>query len=71
MGELQNEHAISSEQTRNIVLIAFCRLMIKISNVSFNHQSMSFKNSGGDLIQTRLHSNIDADLSDMYIEELR
>ena len=71
IGELQNEHAISSERTRNILLIAFCRLMIKISNVSFNHQSMSFKNSGGDLIQTTLHSNTDEHLSNRYIDELR
>jgi hypothetical protein len=32
---------------------------------------MSFKNSGDDLIQTRLHSEIDEHLSDIYIDELR
>ena len=28
---------------RNLLLIAFCRTLIKLSNAAFNHQSMSFK----------------------------
>lgn len=29
--------------SKTLMLIAFCRLMIRLSNASFNHQSMSFK----------------------------
>jgi hypothetical protein len=29
--------------TKNLLLVAFCRLAIEVSNVAFNHQSMSFK----------------------------
>lgn len=28
---------------RNLLLIGFCRILIKLSNAAFNHQSMSFK----------------------------
>lgn len=30
---------------RTLLLIAFCRSLIKLSNAAFNHQSMSFKNN--------------------------
>jgi len=29
---------------RNLLLVAFCRVVITLSNAAFNHQSMSFKN---------------------------
>jgi hypothetical protein len=29
--------------TRDLLLVVFCRLIIKLSNAAFNHQSMSFK----------------------------
>jgi len=29
---------------RNLLLVAFCRVVIRLSNAAFNHQSMSFKN---------------------------
>ena len=32
-----------NSQTRNLLLVAFCRLVIEWSNAAFNHQSMSFK----------------------------
>ena len=28
---------------RNLLLVAFCRTLIELSNAAFNHQSMSFK----------------------------
>ena len=31
---------------RNLLMIAFCRIMMGLSNAAFNHQSMSFKPSG-------------------------
>ena len=43
--------AIESEtednsQERSLLLIAFCRTLISLSNAAFNHQSMSFKGPG-------------------------
>ena len=31
---------------RTLLLVAFCRTLIKLSNAAFNHQSMSFKDDG-------------------------
>ncbi len=46
-------HRISTVETidsvRNLLLIAFCRLLIEWSNAAFNHQSMSFKQSNQTL----------------------
>lgn len=38
-----------SQKTRDLLLIAFCRTLIKISNAAFNHQSMSFKEGSVEL----------------------
>ncbi len=32
-----------SDQARNLLLVAFCRTLIGLSNAAFNHQSMSFR----------------------------
>jgi hypothetical protein len=39
---------VSTPETaeRNLLLVAFCRTLIALSNAAFNHQSMSFKNDG-------------------------
>lgn len=42
----QTTSDLTSEKT--LLLIAFCRLMIKLSNAAFNHQSMSFKDVAQD-----------------------
>lgn len=34
----------SDEHTSDLLNVAFCRTLIRLSNASFNHQSMSFKN---------------------------
>ncbi|MBI4480336.1 MAG: DNA methyltransferase [Acidobacteria bacterium] len=47
----------SAEQT--LLLVAFCRTLIALSNVAFNHQSMSFKN---ETDQLSLDVGIDAGL---------
>lgn len=41
-----------TQQTRDLLLVAFCRTLIKISNAAFNHQSMSFKEGSTELDQT-------------------
>ena len=40
---------------RTLLLIAFCRSLIRLSNAAFNHQSMSFKNNS----QSSIGSDID------------
>ena len=37
------------EKTRNLLLVAFCRLVIDWSNAAFNHQSMSFRDEPASL----------------------
>jgi len=41
---------------RNLLLCAFCRSMISLSNAAFNHQSLSFKPSARNLPQLTLFS---------------
>lgn len=38
-----------SQVARNLLNIAFCRTLIKLSNAAFNHQSMSFKKNSPEL----------------------
>lgn len=37
------EGLAAAPKVKNLLLISFCRTLIKISNAAFNHQSMSFK----------------------------
>jgi DNA modification methylase len=61
-----NEHALSDSEERDLLHIAFCRAVIKLSNAAFNHQSMSFKNS--DTAQRLL--DFTCSHSDLFQEEL-
>lgn len=47
-------YTIKSIPTKNLLLIAFCRQMIRLSNAAFNHQSMSFKRITETTPQTQL-----------------
>ena len=38
-----------TQKTKDLLLVAFCRTLIKISNAAFNHQSMSFKEGNAEL----------------------
>jgi SAM-dependent methyltransferase len=40
-----NQQVIEASSVKDLLLIAFCRLVIQWSNAAFNHQSMSFKPS--------------------------
>jgi len=46
--ELNDQFPVRS-RAKDILLVAFCRLVIEWSNASFNHQSMSFKGDTGGL----------------------
>ena len=39
----------SDERAADLLNVAFCRALIRLSNASFNHQSMSFKNPSDNL----------------------
>ena len=49
---------------RNLLLVAFCRTLISLSNAAFNHQSMSFK----DGVQLNIPFN--ADMEQMFSKDL-
>lgn len=52
-------------QTRTLLMVAFCRTLIALSNAAFNHQSMSFKDDG------QLPVDLNLDMAGMYAENLR
>jgi hypothetical protein len=56
-----------SSQTRTLLLVCFCKVVIKLSNAAFNHQSMSFKDKNTkqlELIQPT------PDFSSIFLKEL-
>jgi hypothetical protein len=59
--EVTREH--SEEST--LLLIAFCRSLIELSNVAFNHQSMSFKDD------RQLALGFDIDMFQVFSEDVR
>lgn len=59
--------AVTEERTaaRNLLLVAFCRSLIALSNAAFNHQSMSFKDDA------QLALDFDLDMAGMFAEDVR
>lgn len=49
---------------RTLLLVAFCRSLIALSNAAFNHQSMSFKDDG------QLVIDLDIDLPNTYAQDV-
>jgi hypothetical protein len=49
---------------RTLLLIAFCRTLIAVSNAAFNHQSMSFKDVGQVLF------DLDIDMPGLYAQDV-
>ncbi len=49
----------------NLLLAAFCRTLIGLSNAAFNHQSLSFKNA------CDAHAPLHAEMELMFIEDLQ
>jgi hypothetical protein len=59
----------TSEQNtdeRDLLMVAFCRLVIKLSNAAFNHQSMSFKKKD----DVPLLFDLERDHADVFRREL-
>ncbi len=50
---------------RNLLMVAFCRSLIELSNAAFNHQSMSFKN------ESQLKVGLEIDLATVFAEHVR
>jgi hypothetical protein len=50
---------------RTLLLIAFCRSLIELSNAAFNHQSMSFKDDG------QLDIGLNVDMLGVFAEDVR
>ena len=50
------------EPVRNLMLCAFCRTLIRVSNAAFNHQSMSFKPEQEAVAPTAVVQNYREDL---------
>ena len=50
---------------RDLLMVAFCRTLIGLSNAAFNHQSMSFKDDA------QLSMQFDADMEQMFREDLQ
>ncbi|MBI5115105.1 DNA methyltransferase [Candidatus Poribacteria bacterium] len=59
------------EPVRDLLLIAFCRTMISLSNAAFNHQSMSFKSTDVENKQIMLFSSGDqAELEKKFSDDV-
>lgn len=52
-------------QEKNLLLVAFCRTLIKLSNAAFDHQSMSFKDD------EQLNISLNIDMGQMFSEDLQ
>ena len=50
---------------RDLLLVAFCRTLIELSNAAFDHQSMSFRNNG------QLPLPMEIDMGQIFEEDLR
>ena len=50
---------------RDLLLVAFCRTLIALSNAAFNHQSMSFK------CDDQLYIPFGVDMGDVFCEDVR
>ncbi|WP_419860437.1 DNA methyltransferase [Candidatus Palauibacter sp.] len=50
---------------RDLLTVAFCRTLIKLSNAAFNHQSMSYKED------RQLSIPFDIDVSEAFVEDTR
>lgn len=59
--------AVTKERSveRTLLLIAFCRSLIELSNAAFNHQSMSFKDGH------QLDIGFDVDMACVFLEDVR
>ena len=58
----------ANEAARDLLHVAFCRTLIKLSNAAFNHQSMSFKE---DAVASQGRLRIGLDAAELFMNDLR
>jgi DNA modification methylase len=61
-GEIEKRSEAESN-VRNLLDVAFCRTMIKLSNAAFNHQSMSFKDKNMPGLFDEINTTADFSMS--------
>ncbi len=59
------ENSRKNSPERDLLLVAFCRTLIKLSNASFNHQSMSFKDD------RQLRIPLEIDMAQVFSGDVR
>ena len=64
-----DEIKLDDERSRTLLLLAFCRTMMKLSKADFNHQSMSFKDS--DSFEFFGMENHTGEYEKVYSEDLK
>ncbi len=64
MSSIEAESEENSSE-RDLLLVAFCRTLIKLSNAAFNHQSMSFKDDG------QLSIPLEIDMGQVFSDDIR
>lgn len=64
---------LQDSKSRDLLLIAFCRTMITLSNAAFNHQSMSFKTPKGSIpstVQIPLFEKSSSDYEQQFLTDV-
>ena len=65
---IRNPSREGVDHVRDLLSVAFCRVMIQSANVSFGHQSMSFKKKGDDVgLVKETPARIAARLADAFV----
>jgi len=65
---IRNPSRERADHVRDLLSVAFCRVMIQSANVSFGHQSMSFKKKGDDVgLVEETPARIAARLADAFV----
>lgn len=60
---------VPDEPFRDLLLVGFCRTLIKTSNAAFNHQSMSFKEAETPHVRQLFESHIAHKAIDLFTQE--
>ena len=68
-GGIEHEHTRPSK-VRDLLLIGFCRTMIRLSNAAFNHQSMSFNDRGPSCRHRQTLLFDEKGLAEVFLQDL-
>lgn len=65
-----DDQSRNNSSVKNLLLIAFCRTMIQISNAAFNHQSMSFRKNAEKLDDLELVAKNHIDYPKKFLKDV-